>query len=1113
MTLHAYRSQRVEELVEALARALSASWPDDPFEPLPIVVGSRGMERWLRHELATSLDGLARVDFLFPRTAFDGAARWLAERPGAEDRTAFWQSAGTDDGWSGPRLAMRVVARLRARLGEPSFSRIGEYLGDVGGEVRARELSFASEVAATIEKLLHDRPDDALAWGADPASAPPEHAWLATLLRDLEGDGAEPSPAQRLAAVRALPAGSGPRAPKPRALFVFGLSTLRPGDKARLAALARHLDVHLFALAPSSEWWEDIRRASEQRAALRDADEPETIAALLDDLERKNAMLAANGAPSRELQLWLEAVGYDEPFERRPLDAAPTLLGRLHDFIERAADNPRADGAPWRAHAGCPSVEIHACHGPLRQCEALRDELLRRFACDETLEPRHVLVMTPDLATYAPLIAAVLARKSGGAPAIPLHVADLGVRATNAVADALLLAMSLADERVTASRLLDLLALPPVRARFRLDEDDLADLRTMILDAGIRWAWDARDRARHDQPALDQNTVRFGLERLALGVLMHDPSGLGVVPGSDDGALGPAVPLDLATRDRVERFGRLAEACARLERVRGTVLAPAPARVWRERLRALLDDLTQVDDDAAWLRVQVDETIDELLPDGADDLPFDRSAIASLLGGAFDLPQRGDRPVTGAVTVSALEPMRSVPFRVIAIVGLDDGAFPRPASVAAWDPFATPRRGEWDRRTIDRHLLLEAILCARDALLLFGNGFEPKRGAAMPLSVAVSELAEVIAAGLGVAPEQAVIRHPLQPWSERSFADPKRLPFDRAWLEAAAARDEAAVVTGLGATRLEAVWPEEENPPRTLDAERLANALARPQRELLGVRLGLALAPEGAEVPDREPLEQDSLDAWQVRDLVLRATADGGGADVASLEARLRGEGVLPLGAGGRHALETRVAEAREARRRAEEIPGAPIGALAAKHEVDGLVVTATIADVRADGDDRRFVWATASSAPNARLELAGWTALLVATASGAAVRSAHLVGHARSVELRAPADAQDAKRHLATLVETWRTLRRAPLPLFPALSRDVAERARKTPDAEPAELVLEGSVAWHGSPWTRGDVQDPWVSALFGHLAIDALAERAESIVALATTVWGPLLEAKVRA
>jgi exodeoxyribonuclease V gamma subunit len=1134
MTLHLHRSQRAEALAEALARAMSDTWPDDPFEAVPIVVGSRGMERWLRHELATHLSAIAQVDFLFPRSAFEAAARTLL------DGAPWLDVERHDDPWSAARLALRVLGAMRARLEEPAFAAVRRYLGDGGdvspadGAVRARELSFAEEVAGTIERLLHDRPDDARAWADDPSVAPAEHAWLAALLRALEDEIDVPSPARRLAALQARPS-----AQLPRALFVFGLSTLRPGDKLRLAELARHLELHVLALAPSSEWWEDIRARSDQHRALRDAEGADAVAAALAELDRNNALLAADGAPSRDLQLWFEAIGYDEPADSgSPQEPASTqgetLLGALQAWIDQAGDNPRAP--IWSEHAACRSIEVHACHGPLRQCEALRDELLRRFAADATLEPRHVLVMTPDVATYAPLLAAVFARHGGDTPAIPLHVADLGLRATNPVAEALLQIVALADERVSATRLLDVLGLAPVRAKLSLDDDDLADLRAMIVEAGIRWAWDADDRARHDQPAIDQNTVRFGLERLALGALMRDPGDLAVVPAAPGGPawLAGAVPLELATRERIDRFGRLAEACARLQAVRPRLLAPATPGEWRTRLSAVLDDFTEAREGAAWLRAQVDDALAELLPDsvagalegraGASTrLPLDRSAVLARLRGAFELPQHGDRPVTGAATVCALEPMRSVPFRVIAMVGLDDGAFPRAGRMPAWDPFARPRRGEYDRRTVDRHLFLEAILCARDALLIFGTGFEPKRGARAPLSVVVSELSEVLGAGLGRDPDALPIAHPLQPWSTRAFEDAARLPFDPLWATSAAVLRAPPAVAGLGATRLAARWPEEEVPPRVLTADALAAALCAPQKELLRTRLGLALSADDVTVEDREPLEHGALDQWQLRDRVLRARlASASAADAAdaadrglvdALEARLRGEGVLAASAGGRRALEEADDDAQKALKRAADIAGTEEDAMQWACEIDGLLVTATAADARRDQAGLNLVWLTASKTPNARLQMRGWVAALVAAAAGEKLGGAHLVGYGAKIELAPPGDAAAARARLEALVAIWRQLRTSPIPLFPALSPDVARAADggdEEPEAPPAR-VRGAQLAWEGGLGRVGDREDAWVSALFGHLSIDELAERADEIVALAEEVWSPLLRARV--
>jgi exodeoxyribonuclease V gamma subunit len=487
-------------------------------------------------------------------------------------------------------------------------------------------------------------------------------------------------------------------------LLVFGLSTLTPGDRRAIELLARHLDVRLFALSPSREWWAETSTRDERRAAYRRAT---TDDERLDVIERgrdDNPLLVRCGLPSRDFQRWCEALDYEESVVVTTLgdaseggaarvddsQAKPTLLRALQRWIDRAEPAPSPGEHPWADLVDDGSMEIHACHGALRQCEALRDELLRRFAENPSLEPRHVLVMTPDVATYAPLLSAVLARDDG-APPVPVLAADLGLRATNPIADALARVVALGTERVTATALVELLGLGPVRARFDLDERDLEAIRTMVAGAQIRWAWDADDRARHDQPRSASHTVVFGLERLALGMLAPSPDGFEVIDASATGE-SPLVPVDVATRESAERFGKLARACLAIRRAAASLATPGTRGTWHERLIAALEALTQVGASEAWMRLKVDETLDELLgepatsardanpvapaakdaserPEAHEDpsaitasseLLFEPNAIARLVGGALELPEEQDlHPKVGdtvLVLSSRLEP-------------------------------------------------------------------------------------------------------------------------------------------------------------------------------------------------------------------------------------------------------------------------------------------------------------------------------------------------------------------------------------------------------------------------------------------------------------------------
>ena len=1001
----------------------------------------------------------------------------------------------------------------------------------------ARELAFTREVATVLERLLYDRPDDAAAWMADPASTPDEHRWLALLLADLKENTTAVDPPSRLAQLRALPT---QRIDAP--LFVFGLSSLRNGDKVHLAELARHMDIHLFMLVPSTEWWADIRLRSQERAALKQAQAQAGASAQVDELlrafERSNQLLAAHGAPSRDLQIWLEDLGYqsieDAVDTAVEAEASPHRLQVLQRWIDAADEAPglrermQASGVLSADAGSLPSIEINACHGALRQCEALRDDLLRRFAADPTLEPRHVLVMTPDLATYAPLIAAVFGREHRASqdrdavPAIPVHIADLGLTDTNPVAAVLLDVVGLVGSRVTASKLLELLGREPVRTQFRIDDADLSALKDLIIASGLRWAWDADDRAHHDQPAVDQNTVRFALERLALGVLMPDPGGVAVVPAA--GGFGPAVPVDLPGRDQAERFGTLAEVCDRLQRLQQQLATPAPAGAWRTRLEAVIDPLCTVPESRAWQRTRVSTTLQELLPDdeaaavtGAATLEFDPTSIAAMLREAFTLPRGGDRPNTGAVTVCAMEPMRSVPFRVVAMIGMDDDSFPRPSRPAAWDPFATAKPQEHDRRSLDRHLFLESLLCARDALLLYGRGFEAARGEEVPLSVVVEELADLLAQALGIEKSRDLLRgHPLQPWSLKAFEDASRRPYDATWAEAALARQGDPKLAGLAATPADAEWPPETEPPTTITARELARALENAPNAFLEKTLGISMRDKTSAIEDREPIELDSLEAWRIRDALIEIVRDSADAiDAGALLERQQGLGAIPFEAGGEAVLQDELVAAQDIVDRAAAIEGERISNASYQFSVTAegsapLMLTAALTDIRRHPDGRHMhVWTIAAKEPKGPQLLEVFVSMLLAIAADAPVHEAVIVSRDGATALSAPSS-EAARSILSDMVGLWWQSRRRPVALLARFSLEIATYAARHPDETPEEVVLAHTGSWFEKDDGKGAMDDRAARLLFGALTDHDLEARAAEFLQLATRVWRPLLLAQ---
>jgi len=1228
MSLELHRGRHVELLVDRLAEALVRDAPEDPFAPLPVIVGSSGMERWLRHELATRLGVASRLAFLLPSTGFARAAH---ARLGTS--AADWSPAPPATGWSGMALAWRVLQALRRLAGRPELTAVAHYLAagpgadsaDAAESVDAaapadatalalvgpRELAFAREVGAAVERLLHDRDFETLQWAHRPESSPEEHRWLALVLAELvRGAPADPPAAlrQQLDARPAVAA-----AP---ALHLFGLSTLRPGDKRWVRSLSRHYTLHLYQLAPTSAFVGELRSGPELRRQLRRATGRGEADRLLDESAQDNLLLSTLGTPSRDLQGWLESLDGDGLVERdgdaaavreRPIvsgdDAAPatSLLGALQQWIDAVGETPSTPDPDWQAALqaeeaatgadGCHSMELHLTHGALRQAEAVRDAVLRRMRADPSLEPRHVLVLTPDLATHGPLLSAVLARD----PALPVQLRDTGLRGGNPVAEALLALLSLADARVTAESLVSLLELEPVQQRFGLAPAELPRLREELAAAHLRWGWDADDRQRHGQPADDASTISAGLERLALGVLMSVDDPLQVVTTGravavddrstwrDETACGPEgsdrVAVNVGSAEAAARFGAFALFCQEVRALLEGCAQPLSAADWRRQLTQLLDRLTLVDGRALHWREQVDSALAEWLPvdagaameddslggctatgvnsssegDAAGDgsgRPSTRLSLAAvrmLLSEAFDRPVRSAASPGGALQVAGLEPMRSLPFRVVVVVGLDDGAFPRASTWAAWDPMRVPKPGEYDRAEVDRHLFLETLLCAREALVLIGCGFEPARGAVIPAAAPLEEVRSLLRRGLGPDLARRLERlHPLQPWSQAGLADARLAPADPGWWAAArrraAASGDELRSAGLSASDLAAPWPLdaaersacEEGVPLT--AQSLAAALARPQQELLGRRLGLALDRRRRALEDRESLDPDGLELHALRSRLLIAAqqdlpgsemAGGSGRSPPRVGTRLRAEGALPPGGLGQLVLDEGLRALTPLDRYLSSLGVAVDGA----PPIVRCMVDGHLRSISASPEHRRrrvvdgavqesWLWLVAGKSPGdlplMRAFLSGLVAVagqdvdstdVSSTERGHPPQQLLCLGHAEGRRFHLPSPAE-ARSILGDLSSLRRELRAGPVLLLPRYSRLLAESLL---EGEPVEKAHQQAARdWESAGQFGGApamVDDPWVGPLFGHWSTDDLAAHLPQLCELALRCWGPLL------
>ena len=1103
--MYVHRSNRTEALVDVLAEVVARPLRDLTAAEC-IVVQGRGMERWLSMELARRLGVWANPDFPFPRHLI---------------RRAFDALLGADDDAVScfePETLMWSVADLLPRHIElAEFAALRRYLaGDPQG---VRRIQLAERIARTFDQYVVYRPEMVLAWerGA-------ETHWQAALWRALvqrHGSHHAAARARRFLAMLQAPGVSLPSVPA-RVSF-FGVSTLAPLYLEVLAALSHHIEVHLFVLSPSPEYWAEMRTEREVLSRLAGRGVvADGIGALL-HVEVGNPLLASLGRVGRDFQHALESIADYEEAEHS-LYADPgtaTVLDALRsDILALRRRRPdHADAAPLALHPDDASIAIHACHGPMREVEVLHDQLRALFEGDPTLEPRDILVMSPAIDAYAPFIDAVFGGVADQRFRIPYRIADRAVRATDTVVDAFLTLLATLRGRLTASAVLDLLGRDPVRECFRFVAEDLDVVRAWIREAGVRWGLDALHRAATEQPALAQNTWRFGLDRLLLGYAL---------PGAGCHLFGGVLPYDDVEGMSAELLGQLAEFCAALFTFHGSLQQPRRLDAWRDDLGQLLRTMIVSTNQNAHQHLQIRAALDELVERaraGGFHDPVDLDVVQLQLAAALERGAPGRGFLTGGVTFCALVPMRSIPFRVVCLLGMNDADFPRVRRAPGFDLIPLhPRPGDRSARDDDRYLFLEALLSARQRLIITYVGQSIRDNSEVPPSVVVSELLDTIEEsfvlpsagerGTAVRSVRAalVTKHPLQPFSPRYFGadpNPQLFSYARNYCEGARAlRGERVTMPPFVVAPLD----HQVATPGEVAIDALVRFFENPTRAFAQHRLGLYLGDDIEAIDDREPLTLDGLERWKVGNHLLERALQG--EVVRDALPSVQASGALPPGTLGECAFGDLDPEVTAIARQTNVLlRDAELQPLVVDHDLDGTRLTGVIRNLWPNG----YVQYQFSKLGR-RQELGMWIRHLVLNClrADSYPRVSYLVGRPKqaggptAVRFR---PVEDAAAILRALLRLYRIGQIAPLLLFEKASRVYVERRRARGDAlRAARGSFEGGLGGWG-----GDGQNDYVRQVFAGLdPLDAGfrfgcgpdGERLPSFAEVAVEVFEPLLD-----
>jgi exodeoxyribonuclease V gamma subunit len=833
-----HSSNKTENLLEHLSRILKTAPLSTPFAKEVFLIQSQGMERWLSQQLASNFQVFANFDFLFPGKFFSQMARQIDQKL-------------STDVFTRELMVWRFELLLRD-IEEPIFAPLRDYL--LGENTQLKRFQLATHLAQVFDQYQMMRPQLLKGWqqGKLTYSTQSEKWQQALWLKITEQTEELHRGALWLEAIdkfNHLEEGALSKQ-LPERISVFGLNTMPPLFMTFLQGLARHTDVHFYLLNPAQAFWADI-------VSKKQVD--------LESFENGHPLLASLGQQGREFQQMLLDCAFT-----MELDSFEENTGKLSllEQVQNDLLNNESFATPLEKDG---SISLHSCHSRLREVEVLKTQLLHALENDAALELRDIVVMAPNIEQYAPFISAVFKD-------IQHSIADKSLRSSHVTLDAFLSFLRLTQGRFGWQSVLDLLDQKEVYRCFGLNKTDMTFIRHWVADIKIRWGKSATHKKSLNLPETAENTWQAGLDRLLMGYAVGTEKDfyLGILPyreieGNSANALG-------GLHDFIQLLFQASKKLAQ----------PHSLQEWSQCLlnyADLLFSAENMNSEQQAEKRQLNEILLEVSADMAKlhTQPISLAVMLAYLEGRVTETKSVNGFLRGQLTFCSMLPMRSIPFKIIALLGMNEGEFPHNDYQLTFDLLSKDfQAGDRLRRSDDRYQFLEILLSTRQQLIITYIGQSISENEMIPASIVIQELLDVMQTHYQI--HDLVIQHPLQSFSMSYFSNqPDLISYSLSDLATAKALIKPWDDNQLwwqGALDVEVNY--------SIDINDLLDFYRHPQRYFLQKQLQVRLKRIEAEEPEREPFSLSSLDSYTIDHEWISARLSNEDLSLAQLKAEGR---------------------------------------------------------------------------------------------------------------------------------------------------------------------------------------------------------------------------------
>lgn len=803
--LRIFSGNRLENLLAVMGENIRQT---PPLEKVPVCIQTPGMQRWIGLQLAGMFGVSANLDFIFP-----GALMKRLAGVGAGEKAPWPEKE---------ELIWRIFSELLNLPDAPVFATIRTYLADDTGHIKSYRL--AKRIADTFDQYQIYRPEMVLGWLSPGISHLPEDEgdhWQPELFRSVFPDHKK---CKTYVFDKYLKLKSHPAGP---AVHIFGVSVLPRFFMDMLKAASKERDICLYLLNPSQEYWGDSKTLRQKRWLEK---------RYQDSVPENHELLDNLGVTGRDFFDHIQ--GSDDPQEYfesfEPITRDSVLSAVQADILEL-----RYGGGKYGADG---SVIINSCHNPMREAETLYDTLLSLFDSDKELKPSDILVMTPDIEKYSPYIRAVFDNPYSERERIPYSVADVSERLTSRPAGVFLELIEALRGDFSLSDAFRLLSSELVSGRFGIPQSSLETLSAVLERTGAFWGHNREHLAENGLEIDGLFTWERALRRVAIGLAEGSTFAL------YNDAAGADIPFSMA--DEIGGVMRFADSAASFA---SELRDEKSAAEWCGLLSKAAADFLSAPFEMADDMLYLEKCVSRIAEESADfraKIPFEPvyERITELLS-----ETRGAKGfISGRVTFCAMLPMRSIPFKVICIIGLNENTFPRQKVSLEFDLIAQhPKPGDRNNRDSDRYLFLETLVSARRRLILSYTGQSERDNSALPPSALITELLEHMKKRFGI--DDITIKQRLHSFSRHYFMKGELFTYSAERFEAAKAFSSERVSRAFSGAPVPADEPEEV---RLEDFERF---FISPAAHFMKRVLGVNPDPADETLPETEVMNLDNL--------------------------------------------------------------------------------------------------------------------------------------------------------------------------------------------------------------------------------------------------------------